>query len=95
MLAAGVRAFSHSCGMVGDLLGDGGPGELCRSVLDLAEALRVDEGGSWFYVEIDNGFPFGNVEALLGTIAELRDHLWIGPMRGVAEGERRRYHRPQ
>ena len=30
------------------------------------------QGGSWFYVEIDSGFPFENVQALIETIGELR-----------------------
>jgi hypothetical protein len=29
-------------------------------------------GGTWFYVEIDSGFPFENVQALIETIAALR-----------------------
>ena len=30
-------------------------------------------GGSWFYVEADNGFPFANMEALVGQISEYRN----------------------
>jgi hypothetical protein len=29
-------------------------------------------GGSWFYVEADNGFPFENIDALVTTIARWR-----------------------
>lgn len=36
------------------------------------EVFRMSEGGSWFYVEADNGFPFENIKALIETIAELR-----------------------
>ena len=36
------------------------------------ETFRMDEGGSWFYVESDNGFPFENLEMLVNTIAEYR-----------------------
>ena len=32
----------------------------------------MGDGGSWFYVEADNGFPFENIEALVTTIAEYR-----------------------
>jgi hypothetical protein len=50
----------------------GRPGDVRQAVLDLAETFRVRDGGAWFYVEIDNGFPFENVRALVETIAELR-----------------------
>jgi len=50
----------------------GSPAEVRRTVLELAETFQVSQGGSWFYVEIDNGFPFENVQALLGAIGELR-----------------------
>jgi hypothetical protein len=41
-------------------------------VLRLAETFGVDRGGAWFYVEIDAGFPFENVRALIAAIASLR-----------------------
>ena len=34
------------------------------------EVFRMNEGGSWFYIEADNDFPFKNIEALLETIAK-------------------------
>ena len=34
-----------------------------------ADAFRVMDGGAWFYVEADNGFPFDNLRALVETIA--------------------------
>lgn len=36
------------------------------------DVFRMGEGGSWFYVEADNGFPFENMEAMVQTIAEYR-----------------------
>ncbi len=36
------------------------------------DTFRMMEGGSWFYVEADNGFPFENIEALVTTIAQWR-----------------------
>lgn len=36
------------------------------------ETFRMHEGGAWFYVEADNGFPFENIEALVSTIARFR-----------------------
>ena len=32
------------------------------------EIFRPDRGGSWFYVEVDNGFPFANIKALVEEI---------------------------
>lgn len=43
--------------------------ELVRREYDV---FRMWEGGSWFYVEADNDFPFANIEALVETIAEWR-----------------------
>ena len=37
------------------------------------EVFDMQNGGSWFYVEADNGFPFENLQAMVETIAELRD----------------------
>lgn len=36
------------------------------------ETFRMMDGGSWFYIEVDNGFPYENIEALVQTIAEYR-----------------------
>lgn len=34
------------------------------------ETFKMMDGGAWFYVEADNGFPFANIEALVQTISE-------------------------
>lgn len=36
------------------------------------DTFRMQDGGSWFYVEADNGFPYANLEALVETIAQYR-----------------------
>lgn len=36
------------------------------------EVFRMREGGAWFYVEADNGFPFENLVALVETISQWR-----------------------
>jgi uroporphyrinogen decarboxylase len=50
------------------------------------ETFRMGDGGSWFYVEADNGFPFENLEALVDQIAEYRPlgarRDTISPVRG-------------
>jgi len=112
----GVDIFFHSCGQIGDILGDladlgvnalwpqinlfdwpafarrcrelklalalhpershimthGTPEQVRRHVDDLAAAFRPQDGGSWFYLEIDNGFPWGNVAALFEAVAGYR-----------------------
>ena len=57
------------------MMTSGSPEEVRESVLRLADTFRVGEGGSWFYVEIDNGFPFENVRALIETVGELRGEV--------------------
>ncbi len=56
----------------GDLMTRGTPAEVQRAVGRLAEEFQVAAGGAWFYVEIDAGFPFDNVQALIGSIGRLR-----------------------
>ena len=36
------------------------------------DTFKMMDGGAWFYVEADNGFPFANLEALVETIAQYR-----------------------
>lgn len=50
----------------------GTPDDVRRHIQRLVEAFRPQEGGSWFYVEIDNGFPWENVQALFAAIADYR-----------------------
>lgn len=56
----------------GRLMIEGTPEDVRRAVHSLAGEFRTAEGGSWFYVEIDAGFPFANVEALTQTIGRFR-----------------------
>ena len=36
------------------------------------DTFKMMDGGSWFYIEVDNGFPYENIEALVETIKEYR-----------------------
>lgn len=56
----------------GELMTRGKPGDIRRAVERLANIFQVAEGGAWFYVEIDAGFPFENVSALVESIGALR-----------------------
>lgn len=50
----------------------GSPEDVRELVKREFETFRMMDGGSWFYVEADNGFPFANIEALIQTIAQWR-----------------------
>ena len=56
----------------GHLMTSGTPQQVRDEVHRIVDRFRVLEGGSWMYVEIDNGHPMANIEALMGTIDELR-----------------------
>ena len=56
----------------GDLMIRSKPADVRAAIWQLAEEFSVSEGGGWFYVEIDSGFPLENVRALVETIGELR-----------------------
>lgn len=58
----------------GDLMIRSGPADVRSAVLKLAEEFSVPCGGAWFYVEIDGGFPFENIQALVETIGRLRGY---------------------
>jgi hypothetical protein len=47
----------------------GTPSLVKETVGNMAEAFKVLDGGSWFYIEIDNGFPFENIHALVAAVA--------------------------
>lgn len=50
----------------------GTPDDVRRLVETEFETFRMAEGGSWFYVEADNGFPFENIRTLIETIRQWR-----------------------
>lgn len=55
-----------------NLLTRGTPEDVRRQMHRYAEIFRPWDGGSWFYLEIDNGFPYENIEAMVEVIRELR-----------------------
>lgn len=50
----------------------GTPEDVRRAVATAMDAYRPLEGGSWFYIEIDNGFPFENIQALFESVKPYR-----------------------
>lgn len=51
----------------------GTPQQVRDLILKEYEVFRMQEGGSWFYIEADNGFPFENIRAMVETIRGLRE----------------------
>ncbi|HOX38935.1 MAG TPA: uroporphyrinogen decarboxylase family protein [Candidatus Brocadiia bacterium] len=56
----------------GELMQRATPEQVRRYVHDLLGTFRTLEGGSWLYIEIDPGFPWENVRALIETAMEFR-----------------------
>ncbi len=56
----------------GDLMQRSRPEDVRTYVRKLMDIFDTPSGGSWLYIEIDPGFPYGNVEALFETAMELR-----------------------
>ncbi len=50
----------------------GTPEEVRALVKKEFEIFRPDEGGSWFYIEPDNGMPFENLQALIEQVYSYR-----------------------
>jgi len=50
----------------------GTPGDVRAMVRRAAEAFKPREGGGWFYIEVDHGFPYDNIAALVEEIYALR-----------------------
>jgi len=51
----------------------GSPKDVRELVLKEYETFKLYDGGGWFYVEADNGFPFTNLQALVRTIKEIKE----------------------
>jgi hypothetical protein len=49
----------------------GNPRDVRELVLREYETFKLYDGGGWFYIEADNGFPWANIEALVTTIKEI------------------------
>ena len=74
-LAHRLRSLHMACALHIDRAGVmtyGTPDDVKRAVYTAAEAFDVKNGGAFFYVETDNGFPLENIRALLETIGEYR-----------------------
>ena len=50
----------------------GTPRDVRELILREYETFKMQNGGSWFYIEADNGLPFANIEAMVETIRKCR-----------------------
>jgi len=50
----------------------GTPQAVRELIIQEYETFKMRDGGSWFYIEADNGFPFENIQALVETIKEIQ-----------------------
>jgi len=49
----------------------GTPEEVRELTLTINEVFKPRDGGSWFYIEPDTGFPFENIKTLVETVASV------------------------
>lgn len=55
-----------------NIMTHGSPDDVRKAVDSAVKVFKPELGGAWFYVEIDNGFPFENIEALVSSISKYR-----------------------
>ncbi len=48
------------------------PEQVREKVIETAEIFDVKNGGGWFYIEVDDGFPYENTKALFEAVDEIR-----------------------
>ncbi len=74
-LAAKLRELHLACAIHIDranVMTHGTPEDVTRAVHAAAKAFDIMNGGAYFYVETDNGFPLENIRALLDAIGTYR-----------------------
>lgn len=74
-LADSLRQLGLACAIHIDraqVMTNGTPDDVRKAVQHAAKAFDVQNGGSWFYVETDHGFPLENIQALLDSIQKYR-----------------------
>lgn len=77
-----LKEFAAYCRSIGlavaihpersSLMVRGTPDDIRRKLFEYADIFHPEEGGSWFYLEIDSGFPYENIEALVNAVRALR-----------------------
>jgi hypothetical protein len=56
----------------GELMNFKTPAEIRKEVERTARIFDVENGGGWFYIEVDDGFPYENTKALFEAVDQIR-----------------------
>jgi hypothetical protein len=56
----------------GEIMNFGTPEEVREKVIKTAEIFDIKNGGGWFYLEVDDGFPYENTKTLFETVDDIR-----------------------
>ena len=56
----------------GEIMNFSTPDEVREKVKETARIFDIKNGGGWFYIEVDDGFPYENIKALFETVDEIR-----------------------
>lgn len=56
----------------GQVMNFGTPDDVKKWVTTVSEDFDIKRGGSWYYIEIDDGFKYENIKALFETMDRLR-----------------------
>lgn len=56
----------------GELMNFGTPEQIRKEVEKTAQIFDVENGGGWFYIEVDDGFPYENTKALFEVVDDIR-----------------------
>ena len=71
-LFGGMVSLDEQAALTRELMQRGSPAEVRDYVLRMLDDFRTADGGSWLYIEIDPGFKWENVEALVEVAQALR-----------------------
>ena len=55
------------------LMSLGTPEDVKKRIREYHDLFKPNEGGAWYHLEIDNDFPYENIEAMVETIRALRN----------------------
>lgn len=56
----------------GEIMNFSTPEQVRAKVIETADIFDIKNGGGWFYLEVDDGFPYENTKALFETVNEIR-----------------------
>ncbi len=73
-LAAFLKKKKIACALHfrGEVMNFSTPAQIREKVMETAEIFDVKNGGGWFYIEVDDGFPYENTKALFEIVNEIR-----------------------